>query len=478
MNKIILIIQSLIITVLAITPICSGLEFNTRKPPLMKDLICLRYNDIGISDEAKAKAAVKLFKPLCSHIRTKHSFPNDLYVSSNLSKPLSSKEGNNTWLKYYRVWHENGFKTGAELDLSSNTVDILLNNGAAFWYGEEFARTYGPSGKHKSVDSIDFVFSNTLRNSLYLELFSNLSKGIRKGDPKLKILTNPVHCFDTNTKKAPKHPVSADDYKSINLYWKIPDLYDIINVKFEYYDFHGKPLEDKIFNPKEINSRVANLKQIIRWRDEFAKDKEIWVTKFGWHTERKKDIKADKGKDDGIPRVSQEQQAQFLVRTLLVFSSLGIDRAYIHHNDDSTVINKWDTCGITDGSSPKASYYAIAHLCKTLGNYRFKRILKAKENSYMAYEYIHGEDPEKLIWVVWCPLDDYKKKKKVTLSTEGGYRVLRAEKMPMEDLGNPDELNIKLEKTRVTVSASTTPVYIFMEKSNLEAEGKDANNPN
>ena len=59
--------------------------------------------------------------------------------------------------------------------------------------------------------------------------------------------------------------------------------------------------------------------------------------------------------------------------------------------------------GLTRQGRPKPAFHAVAHLKKTLGDYRFRRVVEEKPSRNFVYEYVHGDDPRRRIWAVWSP---------------------------------------------------------------------------
>src|SRR6185369_2129832 len=77
--------------------------------------------------------------------------------------------------------------------------------------------------------------------------------------------------------------------------------------------------------------------EVIAWRDQQAKGKEVWITEFGY----------DACTPEAMPRrkdwalklnwqgTTDLQQAEYLVRSFLVFAERDVDRAYLYFYDDN-----------------------------------------------------------------------------------------------------------------------------------------------
>jgi serine/threonine-protein kinase ATR len=65
--------------------------------------------------------------------------------------------------------------------------------------------------------------------------------------------------------------------------------------------------------------------------------------------------------------VSDEQEAQYIVRSFLVLSAMDVDRAYLNFFNDKDEPQLHATSGITRNFKPKPSFYAMSHLYRSLG---------------------------------------------------------------------------------------------------------------
>ena len=194
---------------------------------------------------------------------------------------------------------------------------------------------------------------------------------------------------------------------------------------------------------------------MIAYRDAHAPGKEIWVTEFGYDAGTGK-----AGTGDFARWVSstETEQAQWIVRSFLMFSSLGIDRAYLYYYDDNDEPKLHGASGITRHFVPKPAYYAMAHLYKTLGDYRFSHIVKQDKDDLSIFEYANPDKPKEPIWVVWSPTG--------TQRTSGATfippgEVLNAERMPLTARG-AEPVIITHNGLAVSVPTSESPVYLWL----------------
>src|SRR5690242_21150631 len=126
------------------------------------------------------------------------------------------------------------------------------------------------------------------------------------------------------------------------------------------------------------------IKETIAWRNAHAPGKEIWITEFGWDASTKPPPPT--GDFSKSMSSTDTQQAQYLVRSFLVFSALDVDRAYIYYFNDDDTPTLHAASGLTRHFTPKPSYYAVSHLYRVLGDYRFARAVVQETGNLYVYE--------------------------------------------------------------------------------------------
>ena len=150
--------------------------------------------------------------------------------------------------------------------------------GWCFEYGKAMARYFGPSGKEKLITSIeiDNEPGNDFDDALYQSIFKNMARGIRAGDPKVKIVTCTAHA------------TAADKYsKDLRKTFADPEmlpLFDVINL--HTYAQLKKGITQspwtRTYPEGKDTPYLQVVKDTVRWRDRIAPDKEIWITEFGY----------------------------------------------------------------------------------------------------------------------------------------------------------------------------------------------------
>jgi hypothetical protein len=94
---------------------------------------------------------------------------------------------------------------------------------------------------------------------------------------------------------------------------------------------------------------------------------------------------------------------------------------------------------------------------KTLGDYRFRRVLPETPGTVLVYEYVHGDDPKKRIWAVWSPTGSGKHGL-VDLKTEG-MKFSSAERMPLS-AGEAQAVHPAVGEGKISVEYDESPVFL------------------
>jgi hypothetical protein len=186
-------------------------------------------------------------------------------------------------------------------------------------------------------------------------------------------------------------------------------------------------------------------------------EKELWITEFGWDASTQKPKPTgDFAKWIGS---SETQQAQWIVRGYLLFAALGVDRAYLYWFNDDDTPQMHGSSGLTRNYQPKPSFHAVAWLQRSLGDYRFARVIREEAEDSYAYEFEHGNDSSKKVWAVWKPLGT----EAATRLPVKGLRVVKAERMPLT-VDAPESSTPALTEGSVELQASEVPLFVWLEK--------------
>ena len=413
--------------------------------PLMRDFIGLNGHTVQFKPD--------LYQPTARLVRDYHPVQWDLGTNTAEAAPFPFAKNRVDWSQVYGSWREKGWVIDASLMFESVKTSQWHNvESDARAYGRAFAQKFGPSGTRRLVESIEIGNEpGDWSDADYTRMFRAMAEGAREGDPKLKIAT-------CNLTTGP----SGKYEKSVECVAPFPQLFDVLNIH-SYAQLENWPTWKRSFpeDPK-LAKYLPDVESLAHWRDAKAPGKPIWVTEFGYDSSTKTAEKT--GDFAQWVGVTDEQQAQWLVRSLLVFSALPVDRAYIYFFDDKDKPALHASSGITRHFQPKPSFHALSHLQRTLGDYRFQGVLTNVPASVRVQEYQHGQDAKKLVWVVWSPTGHGRKSSETLPNVPG--RMTDVQLMPLNSgIQSAVSPAPALHGQTVTIEVTELPLYLFWEKA-------------
>ncbi|SEW35308.1 hypothetical protein [Chitinophaga arvensicola] len=419
----------------------------------------------------------ELYGQVCRLVRNYHNVDWDV---KNLGDPLTIPQtaNNINWKnEVYGPWKQGGFETDICIQFGkfgadqSNLVEIWKGQEAwTYDYGKAMAAYYGPSGTEKLATSfeIDNEPGKRVDSAAFRTIFKQMASGIRKGDPRALIVTPTVHAR------------AADDYSQYvgSIYGDkdILPLYDVINIH-TYATMPTSATSKNSWNRSyPEDSSLAYFKVVdesIAWRDQHAPGKKIWVTEFGYDActpdamVHRKDwaLKLDwQGNTD-------LQQAQYIVRSFLLFATRDVERAYLFFFNDDNEAGFHAASGLTRKFEPKMSFWATKQLYEMLGNYRFNRIVKNESGKLFVYEFEQGDTPGNRIWVAWSPTgtktqekEGYQPKEALVTLTGLPGKPSRVVAMATTASAASEPKWEQTDSKSITLTVGESPTFIVMSK--------------
>ena len=417
--------------------VCAGQEAQQR--PLMREFIGINGHTVQFKPE--------LYRPVCGLVRDYHPVAWDLGGETDVLPRFPFAKNRVDWSKVYGSWREKAWSIDACLMFESVERPLWKDIAKeARAYGQSFAKEFGPSGERQLVDSAEIGNEpGKWSDEDYSLMFQSMAKGLREGDPKLKIAT----CNLTTGKSGPYE-------KSVTCVEKFTDLFDVLNVH-SYAQLEGWPTWKRSFpeDPK-LKNYLQDVNALCQWRDAHAPGKQVWLTEFGYDSSTlEPEKKGDFAKWVGV---TDEQQAQWLVRSLLVFSAMPVDRAYIYFFNDNDDPQVHGSSGVTRHFQPKPSYYALSHLQETLGEYRFTRIVTNDPGKLRVQEYRHGRDEDQFIWVAWSPTGDGNTVHYIPSGYPG--TITDIQRMPLAKT----DVTRETPASPLEIEVGESPVYLFFQR--------------
>jgi serine/threonine-protein kinase ATR len=423
------------VAIVLLVTLCAHATHAQSTRPRLKDLMGLCVHTVQFKPD--------LYKPICLHVRDYHGLNWDVGDNTSFRPlfPLARNQVN--WETLYGDWTAKGYVIDASIMFGDQPFkdwkDPIRDAQA---YGLAFARFFGPSHKNlvaaMEIGNEPGKYSDTE----YRTIFEHMARGIRLGDPNMTIAT------------CATDPVESERYaKGLTCIQGLEDLYDVINIH-SYAQVEGWPTWKRSFPEDPQLDYLKKIKRTIAWRDTHAPDKRIWLTEFGWDCTTKPapatgDFKDWIGSTD-------LQQAQYIVRSWLLFSAMGIERAYMFWFNDQDKPQVHGSSGLTRDYQPKPSFYAVSHLYATLGDFRFSG--QATMDQALAYEYTQNNTTQKIL-AVWLPSgSDLTRTIRIPLA---GQTVTRIEQMPLDE-GPAPTVPINVQDDHLSLPCSESVTYIFM----------------
>jgi len=412
-----------------------------KQKPLFRDFIGLNVHTVQFRPA--------LYRPVARHLRDYHGFDWDVGDDPSHAPQFPFARNRVDWGALYGAWR----KAGYHIDVSvmfGGTPQKSWKDPArnAFDYGLAFAKFFGPSGGRNLAHAVEIGNEpGHYEDAFYRTVFESMARGLRRGDPRLKIAT----CATAVAASGPYH-------KSLSTLKGLERLYDVINLH-TYAQVEGYPTWRRSYPEDPAIAYLKDVRSVIAWRDANAPGKAIWITEFGWDASTKPAPAT--GTFQKWVGSTETQQARYLVRSFLVFSALDVDRAYIFWFNDEDSPSVHGSSGLTRAYRPKPAFHAVAHLQQTLGDYRFGRVVRQKPGDVYVYEYRHATDPKRRIWAAWSPTGA-ERRTETTLVAGRGARLEKAEKMPLK-AGPPEPVRAAASPNgslRLTIDES--PVFLWL----------------
>ena len=405
--------------------------------PLMRDFIGLCGHTVQFKPD--------LYAPVTRMVRDYHPIEWDLGDDTSSVPPFPFARNRVDWSKVYGSWVKAGYRIEASLmfdNLAPAAWKDIERDARA--YGRAFAMAFGPSAKTPLVEAIEIGNEpGKYDDATYRKLFTAMASGAREGDPRLRIATCAANLGP-----------SGRYSKTVDLLTGLEPLYDIVNIH-QYAEITGWPTWRRSYAEDPKTKFLENIGHVLKWRDQHAPGKEVWLTEFGWDATTKPNLPTgDFAKWEGS---TETQQAQWIVRAYLVLAATSLDRAYLYFFNDDDTPQLHGSSGLTRNFQPKPAFHAVAHLQRTLGDSRFTRVIRESTKDGYAYEFI--SDAGQRIWAMWKPEGA---NRKVTLPT-GTATIVKAERTPLV-AGEPERVEtVPIPGGGVEVEAGELPVFLWLD---------------
>lgn len=423
---------------ISLATLCIHAAEPAAQKPLFRDFMGLNGHTISFRPQ--------LYRPVATLVRDYHPVEWDLGKDTDFVTPFPAARNGVNWRSVYGSWKKEGWRTDASLMFESIPRDHwkdLAHDSRS--YAEHFSRAFGPSGTNALVESVEVGNEpGKFNDTDYRTVFENMARGFRAGDPKLRIATGALTT-------GPSHAYA----KSVTCIEGLEPLYDILNVH-SYAELKGWPTWQRSYpEDPRLTNYLGDIRKLCEWRDQHAPGKEVWLTEFGYDaTTRTPDPKTEFKDWIGV---TEKQQAQWTVRSWLIFATLPVQRAYLYYFNDDDTPHVHGSSGLTRNFQPKPAFYAVAHLQHTLADYRFARVVLDHSPEALIYEFNHSTNPRKRIWVAWSARGD-DRTIKIQLPAFAGT-IDHVESMPLQE-GPANTIKPPTDEREISLNGS--PAYVFL----------------
>ncbi|TLD71070.1 hypothetical protein FEM03_09155 [Phragmitibacter flavus] len=414
-------------------------EEETKERPLFRDFVGLCGHTVNFKPD--------LYWPVCRVVRDYHPVKWDLGEDSSKLPEWPFAKNRVDWSKIYGSWHAKGFKISVCLMFDEMHEEWKDLDKDAYAYAKSFAEHFGPGGKWPYVETVELGNEPGLYDDAkYRKIFEAMSRGIREGNPLMKIATCNIEVGE-----------SKRYWKGTGVLAGFEDKYDVLRIH-RYAIAEQWPVWRRSYPEDPQVPFLSAIQELLHWRDEHAPDKPVWVSEFGWDSSTKKPD--PKGEWSKWVDSTDEEQARWLVRSFLIFARMGIDKAFVYFFNDEDEPKLHAASGLTRNYQPKPAYHAVAWMLEALKDYRFSKVIRESLEDGYIYEFAPEKDGEPVILAVWHAT---KENEGHEFEWEEAGKVLKAERMSGED-GEAVGLSPSIKGSTMKIEGWGAPVFVWIQR--------------
>jgi hypothetical protein len=387
------------------------------------------------------------FQPVVSNIRDYHDLSWDVGTNTpNASTHFPNTVNGYNWQAVYSPLTNLGYRIDVDLQFSSGTGITPASWGtstqtaaSAFKYGQEFGTYFGTGAGKGLVNSVQIGNEvSEYSDSEYATILANMAAGIKSVDPSMTVVT-----------AAATAGADTGNYKSLSSI--ASSLSNVDAIAIHTYPYKNLYPNYQLSYPEDPSmTYLSDVQNVINWRNQNAPGKQVWVTEFGY----------DDSTQAWSGSVTDLQQAQYLTRSYLLFSGMGVDRAYMYLDDDNDSPTLHAASGLTRNGTPKPSFYAVQGLQSILGDYRFSSIVEQIAGNVYVYSYQNISNPSELIWAIWSPTGDGRSALTTLPNLPG--TPLFADEMPTAAGPLPSVSFTNLGNNSISLDVGESPIFLSL----------------
>ncbi|MDY0078933.1 MAG: discoidin domain-containing protein [Bacteroidales bacterium] len=305
------------------------------------------------------------------------------------------------WEREYGFLKQKGFEVTTTLMFKNENIPVSIwTNPAenAYNIGAELGRFLGQKKLAEAIEVGNEPWDYP--PEFYRILGENMASGLKANSSKTEILPAAFqNSFESSTFNDQQN--FLPDFVSTEMLKKVDNL----NVHFYSHTIDNKGIRISV-PPEDARSEIHGIRNTLRYKNENAKEKAVWVTEFGYD-----------GNSTAEPClhsecVSESQQAAWGLRAVFYLLRQGAERAYWYfYANEATESYLHSRAGLTlsdkHNFEPKASYYAFKDALEIVGECYFSAVL-IESDTLIAYQFDHIKSHKKYI-IAYIPNNQYPK---------------------------------------------------------------------
>ena len=363
------------------------------------------YSDLIPDGEGPAT-----FDTISSFARNYHFMDWDVPVPDSIpdysNMAVSGTYPGKSWLDWdreYQAWIDEGLEPHACIMFShafpSQDTFWTEDFGAAYHYGYEFAKYFGPTQGNGKIKKMEIGNEPWFFESDdYRMLMSQMAQGIKDADQAMEVFPCALQAHDSITENS---IIGLKNYIGTRI--TPADTMNLDGVNIHAYCWDIDSMGQRISTPPELKTNeFRSINSMIKWRDENMPNKKLIVSEWGY------DIESPNEPCIHSECVSERAGAVYTTRAALIMHRLGIDEAtvfwFANSTGASTTFNRSGLLESIDNNfNKKNAFVALTSLVDSLGQYYFDDVIQEDDDAYM---YLYADSlghPSHL--VAWSPND-------------------------------------------------------------------------
>ncbi len=220
--------------------------------------------------------------------------------------------------------------------------------------------------------------------------------------------------------------------------------YDIINVHY-YSTVMDNRRYVRVGVPPEWSGLEKDLNELVNWRNQEAPGKPIWLTEIGWDTNPVTNDRA----------VTEQEAADYLIRSFIIAKSTGIDKTFWYFFKDlGSAEGLYSASGLFKSRLhlnptpppelvPKLTYWYFGTMKNILGETSYLEKVETNTENIYHYKFLNQDTGEEVSVLWYCPI--YKERRRTAPPEKAEY---------LYELSNPNN-QVKIKKPREGIFSGT-----------------------